>query len=498
MAHPFVSGAINMYSDFAVGQSPTMNASVWVTSDDKQIENILDKFINDMHINERIYDWAGTLGMYGDLFVEAIGNETVGIAYLDDSIHPMDMERIEINGRLEGFVRTGYMGTNVMGAQAKIEAPWDYSHFRIFGVDKRVQNTTLGVFGEPGRRYALGSMYNPALYDRKMRITSRYGTSLLSSAIEPYKRLKMAEDSLLMSRMTRGIIWYLYKVKVTGGSFDNAAEIVQEYAELVKRSTALNTKENEREWKDKFLPMLGAVEDLVIPESDDMTVEHEQMGSLTADIKAIVDVENMENRLLAALRISRVMLGLTDQLPGSIGQTSADRLSINFAKSVARLQSALKNGIKRMCQIHLAYLGKNPDPSRFEVQFGTISSAEEEELKDALDKGVDIAQKLSDLIVGHLEDSGAKVDKKEILNYVNDKILKLNDFDIDKMTDLVSEAKKKFKSRIILRESGSDCFSYLPNEKICALNESKQVVETRDRKWIPPKVTFEDGQKGAG
>jgi len=393
MAHPFVSGALNMYGDFAVGQSPTMNASVWVTSEDKQIENILDTFINDMAINERIYDWAGSLGLYGDMFVEAIGDETVGIAYLDDSIHPMDLERIEINGRLEGFVRTGYMGNVVSGIEAKMEAPWKYTHFRIFGIDRRTTNTTLGVFGEPGKRYSLGSQYNPALYDRKMRITSKYGTSLLQAAIEPYKRLKMGEDSMLMSRMTRGIIWYLYKVKVSGGSFDVAAEIVQEYSELVKRSTSLNMSETEKEWKDKFLPMLGAVEDLVIPETDDMTVSHDQMGSLTADIKAIVDIENMENRLLAALRISRVMLGMTDQLPGSIGQTSADRLSINFAKSVARLQGGLKSGIKRLCQIHLAYLGKNPDPSRFDVQFGTISTAEEEELKDALDKGVDIAQK---------------------------------------------------------------------------------------------------------
>jgi len=81
---------------------------------------------------------------------------------------------------------------------------------------------------------------------------------------------------------------------------------------------------------------------------------------------------------------------------------------------------------------------------------------------------------------------------------VNDKVLKLSDFDIDTMSTVVSEGKSEFgnrysRSRILLRESGSDCFSYLPNNKICALNESKKgKVDVKERIWTPAKVTFSD------
>jgi hypothetical protein len=233
----------------------------------------------------------------------------------------------------------------------------------------------------------------------------------------------------------------------------------------------LNTSDSQKEWRDKFQPILAQAEDLFVPVSEDVDVMMEKMGG-EPDIKAIVDIDLLTNQLLGALRTSKSMLGITDDLPGSIGEGAANRISINFAKSAERLQSGTRQGIKRLCQIHLAYRKLNPDPSRFEVNFADISSAEEEELKNALSSGMDVVEKLMDVYTKAVPD----IDKMELLDYCNRRILKLNDLDFQKLrTKLaaagvaglgtIGDAKKDVKNVQKIREFmlSSDCMSYLPD-----------------------------------
>lgn len=494
-SHSYVSAALDLYVDSVTAPSKITNKSIWVTSEDKKLENTLNQFLEEIALEERIRDWAGQLAMYGDFFIEPVGREGIGVAFVDDSIHPADMERIDINGRLEGFVRTGlYQNQSIYTAD--VDAPWRYTHFRIFGVAKKMLNTALGIFGEPGRMF---SLEQERFKDKKFRYTTKYGVSLLTPAIPIYKRLKMAEDSLLMARITRGITYYLYKIKVSGGNIDSAAELVQSYSEYLKRQTGLDLTTGQEQWKDRWAPVFAQVEDLFVPESDDITVSHDQLGG-DANIKAIVDIELLVNQLLGSLRVSKAMLGITDELPGAIGEGAAVRISINFAKNAYRLQTGLKQGIKRLCQIHLAYLNQNPDPTRFEINSGDISSAEEEELKNALDKGVDVVDKLAEMLLKFAPD----IDRMELLNYLNQKFLRLDDLDISTMLgkggELTAEAKQELKRRF---ERGrkvvaieSDCLSYLPGNQILRLNENRQVVK-ENRAWEPFKVKFtNNGGKG--
>lgn len=517
MEHPFVSGAVELYIDSVCGYNTMHNASVWVTSEDGRVENIGNQFLSEINIEERVRDWAGQLASMGDLFLEAIGREGIGVAFVDDNVHPADMERVDVNGRLEGFVRTNLQQQT--GTQMQLEAPWKYVHMRTFGVQRRVLNTTLGIFGDPGRRYTLDmTRYG----NRPYRLTTRYGVPLIAPALPIYKRLKLSEDSVMLARMTRGIVWYLYKVKISGGNLDQASQLVRDYAELLKRKTGLDVTQGQEYWKDKWSALYAQVEDLFVPETDDMTLTHEQMG-VDPNIKAIVDVEMLESRLLGSLRVSRSMLGLTDELPGGIGQSSANRISINFAKNAQRLQNALRQGVARLLQIHLAYLGENPDPTRFDIQLAEISTAEEEEIKDALDKGVDIADKLIDMLIKTCGDSN--IDRLETLDYINQKILKLNDLDLEKIVlkaggannaafmesvkriKALHEAKKP--KRFYL--GGSDLYTYLPSQHTATQeNEGKvhqliRITETKDAKvenaklWTPMTVTFvkEEDNEGA-
>jgi hypothetical protein len=507
-SHPLVAGALDLYVDSVCSVSGLTNRSVWCTSEDPKIENTVNQFLEEIALEEKIRDWAGQLGLFGDFFVEGIGREGIGIAFADDNFHPADIERIDINGRLEGFIRTGQF-TQQAQYTADMEAPWKYSHFKVAGVTRKVLNTALGIFGEPGRMF---SLEQSKLQDRKFRVTTRYGVSLLTNAIPIYKRLKMCEDSLLMSRMTRGILWYLYKIKVSGGNMDSAAELVQGYAEYLKRSLAsgLDTDTNQQMWKDKWAPVFGQVEDMFVPESDDVSVSVEKLGG-EPDIKAIVDVDMLINQLLGSLRVSKSMLGITDDLPGAIGEGAANRISINFAKNAQRLQAGLRQGVKRFAQIHLAFRNLNPDPTRFEINFTEISSAEEEEIKNALDKGVDIVDKAMDMIVKNAGEG--QIDKLELLDYFNRKVLKLNDLDLaamrinvleakaaagddglkDTIKKLVEAAKAKYKltkPRVKQITTESDLFAYLPE-----VDKDKTKLDENVQKLVDaPDDTLDEAQ----
>jgi len=193
----------------------------------------------------------------------------------------------------------------------------------------------------------------------------------------------------------------------------------------------------------------------------------------------------------------------TDQLPGSIGEGSANRISINFAKNAQRLQNGLRQGIARMCQIHLAYLGMDSNPTQFDVHLAEISTAEEEELKNALLTGIESVDKLIDVFYKAAGEEN--VNKIELLQYLNQKILKLDDIELDKLLigvhkskdafaeaahDVVKKAHKSsgVRGKRMIKES--DLFSYLPSVgnggQIFSINEDKAVK--RDVTWKPMAI----------
>lgn len=541
--HPLIAGACDLYVDFSVGYNALQGASTWVTSDDPKKENELNKFLQDINIEERIRDWASQVVVYGDFFIEAIGKEGLGVAYIDDNIHPADMERIDINGRLEGFIRSGLYGDGLYTSARPVEAPWKYVHFKVFGSSRRIVNSALGVYGDPHRRYSLEQRLLDAT--RKFRVTTKYGTGVLTPALNVYKRLKLSEDSLLMARITRGVLWYLYKIKVKGNTnFDSALALINEYAELLKRRAGLNTTPGQEQFKDKWTGMFAQIEDLFVPETDNLELAVEKLGG-EPNIRWIADIDMLENQLLGALRVSKTMLGITDELPGGIGENAASRISVNFSKNAQRIQNAMRQGIKRLCQIHLAYKKMNADPTSFDVHLAEISSAEEEELKNAMSSGIDTVDKFSDFIIKMVGDQN--LDSLEFLDYLNQKFLKLDDLDLETLVvrnigkgagnsqkfqeqgegeatpfsaengeegAIVEEGKiiginekklreacrksiiektfKKTKRRFVVESS--DFMSYLPTSKIYLIKENSGLppsVSECQKLWTPFHVKFE-------
>ena len=477
LLHPLMASGLELYSDVATTYNSLQNATVWATGDGKYVDEI-EKLFERIGLEERISDWSYTIGGYGDLFAELIAEPATGIIAVNDDAHPINLSRLDYNGALVGFFDTPVAGVAEMSDSGhQLYEPWKYVHFRLLGVKKRRSSTA-----DPNGSTEYRTAY--LMSQDTKQVSSKYGTSLLLNGLPIYKRLRLTEDSLLMARLTRGPERWIYKLKVDGSNSEAVVELLESYKSILKKARAIDTTgENSSGagyFDSKFSP-LSALEDVLIPVWGDVgDLDIQSIGG-KPDIKWIADIEELRNQLACAIRVPLSLLGgYVKEASGSLGAEALEKLDIRFARSARRLQRSLISGITRMCQLHFAYMGMNPSLDFFQIQMAETSNAEEESLKESLETGTDIIGKFMDM----LSDIDKNIDKKAIFNYLNEKILKLNDFDLNDfltmqnigekdqsnvkdmlLTETVKKQKgtlKQKKSRLI-REN-NDLAGYLPSD----------------------------------
>jgi len=436
LEHPLVGSAAELYGNATSVFSPLHNATVWITSESSTYQRELTKLLDRIGIEERIFDWAYTAGTYGDMFVQINGIPGEGIISIKDDEHPLNISRVDHEGVLVGFYKTPL---GQVSDRQKLLAPWEYVHFRLLGGKKKRPRFGDPLYSEFRSMHLLTGM------DIK-QVTTKYGTSLLLNALPSYRRLRLAEDSLLLARLSRGLIRYIWKLKVSGSNMEAVGELIDQYSRVLREARALNTRDSEANFESKENPM-AVIEDLFLPVWDDVgDLVYDKIGG-EADIRWIRDIEDLRQQLAAALRVPLQLLGAyLREATGPLGSQAIEKLDINFARIARKLQRTVRVGIKRICQIHLAYMNMDPDPSLFDVQMAEMSTAEEESLKESLRTGMDVVASMMDVVDKVAEDDNRKVDKIEIFNYLNEKILKLEDFDLKEFivsSEAIPECKRR-------------------------------------------------------
>lgn len=421
LEHPIVGAATELYANYCTVFSTMHNATVWITSESPTYQRELTKLLDRISIEEKIFDWAYTTGSYGDMFVKINGIPGEGVVGISDDDHPLSVSRVDHEGVLVGYYKTP------MGASGDIQhllAPWEYSHFRLLGGKKKRPQ-----FGQQQTNSTYRSTHLLTGMDTK-QVTTKYGTSLILNALPSYKRLRLAEDSLLLARLSRGLIRYIWKLKVNSGNMEAVGELVDQYSRVLREARALDTRDGSASFESRENPM-SVIEDIFIPVWDNVgDLTFDKIGG-EADIRWIRDIEDLRQQLAAALRTPLPLLGAyLKEATGPLGSDAIEKLDINFARMARKLQRAVRNGVKRICQIHLAYMNMDPDPQLFDVQMPEMSTAEEESLKASLKDGMETIDSFMNIVDRVVEDDDRKIDKIEVFQFLNEKFLKLEDFDL--------------------------------------------------------------------
>lgn len=476
LEHWFVGAAIELYANVASTYNPIRNCTVWVTADNNMYQQELSALIDRIGIEEKIHDWAYTVAGYGDLFMEVNGVPGLGIVSIDDGMHPMTLSRVDYNGVLVGFYKSPQGQAND-NQKADLIPPWRYVHFRLLGAKRKRPR-----FNDPGYT-EMRQIHLITGADTK-QLTTRYGTGIPVNALPSYKRLRLAEDSLLLARVTRGIIRYIWKMKVDMNNAEAVSALMDQYAALITHARSIDTREGSTGFDSKQNP-LTVIEDIFVPvwgTADDL--KYEKIGG-EADIRWIVDVDNLRQQLAFSLATPPALGGAyVQEASGALGSEAIGKLDIRFSRSARRIQRALIMGITRLCQIHLAYKGMDPDTALFQVHMSETSNVEEEQLRKNLETGLRTFAQFRKALKGVV---GRKLDEGKLFDYYNEKILKLEDFNIEDMLKSPQVLQKEMEEKLRMAQQKAEQ---------AAQGEGSPAEGAKGGEWRPQGATPAEAPEG--
>lgn len=410
---PFISGALELYTDDAVQLSRAQGRSIWPKQ--SRSKEVL-QFLDDNDVENKIWGWGRDLALYGDLVFKTMGADKEGLQFIDDVVPPYTVMRVELNSRLVGFYPLGKNQDTSTIQRAELDAPFDHVHFLL---NSRNDKKAFVPIKDEDKREVVG------------KLTTRRGTSLIADALPALKALRLIEQSISLARASRSGYVRIFHVNTTGLVPKQRRNLVRAIERRLKKDQFIDVQGNKIQ--SEYAPV-GFSDDIVMPYTDKAgEVRVEGVGG-DVQIRDVADLEYMRDKLFAALRIPKAYLGFEETLPGAMGSTTLLRLDIRYARSVKKLQRAILQGMQRIVQVHLAYkLQRIPAMKEYQLQMEIISGAEEADRQEAMSVAV---RNASELITAFGDMKAIEGLEKDVdMNYVVDYVTKniIGDLDVKKL-----------------------------------------------------------------
>jgi hypothetical protein len=369
--YPEISSALDIFADDASQPETQLNRTVWVTSPDKQVEKILnDLFVKRLRMDEEIWEIVRTVCKYGNDYEELLVTEegVVGMVFLP----PPTVRRLEGGrGELYGFVQdvTGRFRYSPAEFQAALMARAGGGSTEDGGAAG--EEMPGGVDGpkissSTGNIIALEDWEVVHFRMRGKQRRSVYGYSVMESARWIWKRLMLLEDAALIYRLQRAPERFAFYVDVGDLPPAEALAYVNRVRQQHRKTKFFNPQSGKLDLKhnpvsqdeDFFVPVRKGVESTRIEVIGSPAWQH------------MDDVEYFRDKLFAAIKIPKAYLAQDDNTARAV-LSSED---VRFARSILRVQREIRNGLAKVCRVHLAAIGVDPKRVEYEVHM-TVPSA---------------------------------------------------------------------------------------------------------------------------
>lgn len=356
--YPELASVLDIFADDATITDTQLNKAVWVTAKDESIQVILSDMLHkNLRIDDEIWEIARTLVMYGNDFEELLITDegVVGLNFLPaPSVRRME----DCYGGLMGFIQT-YTG--------KIGyTPQEFEVLEKERKETRQKACADASFMNKPPEVAFDDWEVVHFRLRGAVRRSVYGQSILEPARWIWTRLKMLEDSAVLFRLQKAIERYAFYVDTGDLPPQEAIAYVNRIRQQYRKRRFVN-------------PSSGKLElsfDPVTPDEDFWIPTRQGRDSTRIDVVAspqwqhMDDVEYFRNKLFSAVKVPKAYLANEEDVNRAIlsGQ------DVQFARSVLRVQRELKNGLKKICRVHLAVLDIDPVSVDYELWMAVPSS----------------------------------------------------------------------------------------------------------------------------
>ncbi len=274
-----------------------------------ELENL---FFNNLNIEFNAWTWIRSFCKYGDCFLLLDHHPDYGVMHA----YPLPVNEIE---REEGFDPKNPFSYRYKWLQQgnKLLENWQVVQFRMYGNES----------------------FHP------------YGTSILEGARRVWRQLNLMEDAVMVYRVVRSPERRVFYIDV--GNVDPAN--VPAYLELVKTNIKRSQiVDNDTGRVDLRYNPLSTDEDYFIPvRGGESTSRIETLagGQFTGDIE---DLQYIQNKLFAALKIPKSYLGYEGDISGKATLSQED---VRFARTIQRIQRIFVSELNKIAIIHLFSLG---------------------------------------------------------------------------------------------------------------------------------------------
>jgi hypothetical protein len=334
---PEISAALDIYSEEGTTLSEKGHM-LTIYSESKRIKSILaDLFNNIIDIQTNLPMWMRNTCKYGDNFVYLKIDPKEGIVGVNQ-LPNIEVERIERGMDLhrpesedDGGVKFSWK------AKDMTFNTWEIAHFRLLADDRRLP----------------------------------YGTSQLEKCRRTWKQLLLSEDAMLIYRTSRAPERRVFKVYVGNMDDKDVEAYVQRIANNFKRDQIVD---NQTGNVDLRYNQLAVDQDYFIPVRDPNAPNPIDTLPGAQNLSEIADIEYIQKKLFAALRIPKAFLGFEDVVGEGKNLSLQD---IRFARTVNRIQKAMIQELNKIAIIHLYTLGFEDELGNFTLGLTNPSTQSE-------------------------------------------------------------------------------------------------------------------------
>ena len=326
---PEISAALDILTDEVCTRSEK-GEILQIYSNNARIKNVLkDLFHNTLNIDYNLMFWAREMMKFGDFFLKLEIDKELGVF----DCRAMPVAELHREEAYDGNLNSARFRWDLNNMYFE---EWQVAHFRIATDGSRLP----------------------------------YGRSILESARKLWKQLQLSEDAMLVYRLIRAPERRVYYIDV--GNTD--PKDVPQYIEKMKASMKKNyvVDPSTGQMNLKYNPITYE-EDYFIPLRGDKGAKIETLQG-AANLNDIADVEYLQNKLFAAIKVPRAYLNYADKLEGGSTLAQAD---LRFARTVNRMQEAVLLELRRIANIHLYFLGFEDDMDNFSLKLTNPSTQQE-------------------------------------------------------------------------------------------------------------------------
>ena len=335
---PEISAALDIYAE----ESTTISEKGFmlnVYSESNRVKTILtDLFNNIMDIHTNLPMWTRNMCKYGDDFVHLKIDPKKGIVGVNQ-LPNMEIDRVEHGMSLTRPEDVDEdKGVKFAWKNKEIEFnTWEMAHFRLLSDDRRLP----------------------------------YGTSMLEKARRVWKQLLLSEDAMLIYRTSRAPERRVFKVYVGNMDDKDVEAYVQRIANNFKRDQVVDNKTGN---VDLRYNQMAVDQDYFIPVRDPNSPNPIDTLPGAQNLSEIADIEYIQKKLFAALRIPKAFLGFEDVVGEGKNLALQD---IRFARTINRIQKAMVQELNKIAIIHLYVLGFEDELDNFTLGLSNPSTQAE-------------------------------------------------------------------------------------------------------------------------